>query len=193
MAHPQVADREREAEPVLVRDGVTVEEYLALPETTTPHNLIEGRLYLSAAPSPRHQEIVGRLFSHLLAFADGTGGRAYPSPTDFMLSDGAVVQPDISYIGPDRLDIVQQRVLGGPDIAIEVLSPGTRRFDRVRKLRTYEKNGVREVWLVDPDSQTVIVFFNAGTSWEREQSVLFGDDIPSAVAPIGSGGLEQFA
>ena len=193
MAQPQVADREREAEPVVVREGVTVEEYLAMPETTAPHNLIEGRLYMSAAPSPPHQEIVGRLFSRLLAFADETGGRAYPSPTDFMLSDGAIVQPDISYIGPDRLDIVRERVMGDPDIAIEVLSPGTRRFDRVRKLRTYEKNGVSEVWLVDPDSQTVIVFFNAGTTWEREQSVLFGDDIPSQIAHIGSGGLEQFA
>lgn len=193
MAQPQVADREREAEPVLVREGVTVEEYLALPETTTPHNLIEGRLYMSAAPSPRHQEIVLEIASRLHQVAKEQGGRAYVAPADYLLRDGTVVQPDVSFITADRLDIVQQRLVGSPDIAIEVLSPGTRRFDRVRKLRTYEKNGVREVWLVDPDSQTVIVFFNAGTSWEREQSVLFGDDIPSAVAPIGSGGLEQFA
>lgn len=193
MAQPQVVDVQREAEPALVKEGVTVEEYLAMPETTIQHNLIEGRLYVSAAPTPRHQEIVGRLFARLLGFADESGGRAYPAPTDFMLGDGAVVQPDIGYIGPDRLDIVQERVLGGPDIAIEILSPGTRRFDRVRKLRTYEKNGVREVWLVDPDSQTVIVFFNAGDSWLREQSVLFGDEIPSGIVHIGSGGLEQFA
>lgn len=193
MAQPQVADREREAEPVVVREGVTVEEYLAMPETTAPHNLIEGRLYMSAAPSPRHQEIVIELASRLHQFGKSHGGRAYVSPADYLLRDGTVVQPDVSYISPERLDIVQQRLVGAPDIAIEVLSPGTRRFDRVRKLRTYEKNGVSEVWLVDPDSQTVIVFFNAGTTWEREQSVLFGDDIPSQIAHIGSGGLEQFA
>jgi Uma2 family endonuclease len=164
-----------------------------MPETTTPHNLIEGRLFMSAAPTPRHQEIVGRLHVHLLAFADGVDARVYLSPPVCMLSDGTVVQPDISYISPERLDIVKERVVGAPDIAIEVLSPGTRRFDRVRKLRTYEKNGVPEVWLVDPDSQTVIVFFNGDGAWEREQSVLFGDAIPSAIAPVGSGGLEQFA
>ena len=193
MAQPQITDVEREAEPVLVKEGVTVEEYLAMPETATPHNLIEGRLFMSEAPTPRHQEIVGRLFVHMLAFADKSNGRAYLSPTDFMLKDGTVVQPDLSFIAPGRVDIVRDRVVGAPDIAIEVLSPGTRRFDRVKKLRTYEKNGVREVWLVDPDSQTVIVFFNGDAGWEGEQSVLFGDDIPSGVAPIGSGGLEQFA
>ncbi len=193
MAQPQLADIEREAEPVLVREGMTVEEYLAMPETTTPHNLIEGRLFMSAPPTPRHQEIVLELVSRLHVHAKAAGGRAYVSPTDFMLGDGTVVQPDIGYISPDRLDIVQERVVGAPDIAIEVLSPGTRRFDRVRKLRTYEKNGVREVWLVDPDSQTVILFFNGDAAWQREQSVLFGDDIPSTIAPIGSGGLEQFA
>ncbi len=193
MAQPQVADREREAEPVLVREGVTVEEYLGMPETAAPHNLIEGRLYMSAAPTPRHQEIVLELATRLHQVAKEAGGRAYVSPADYLLRDGTVVQPDVSFITATRLDIVQQRLVGAPDIAIEVLSPGTRRFDRVRKLRTYEKNGVREVWLVDPDSQTVIVFFNAGTNWEREQSVLFGDDIPSAIATVGTGGLEQFA
>jgi Uma2 family endonuclease len=193
MAQPQAADVEREAEPVVIKEGVTVEEYLAMPESMTPYNLIEGRLYMSAAPTPRHQEIVGRLYVNLIAFADPIGARVYLSPTDFMLSDGTVVQPDISYISPERLDIVRDRVVGAPDIAVEVLSPGTRRFDRVRKLRTYEKNGVREVWLIDPDGQTVTVFFNGGTQWDRERSGLFGDDIPSTIAPVGSGGLEQFA
>lgn len=193
MAQPQIADVQPEAEPALVKDGVTVEEYLAMPETSIAHNLIEGRLYVSAAPTPRHQEIVIELASRLHQIAKELGGRAYVSPSDYLLRDGTVVQPDLSFITANRLDIVQQRLMGPPDIAIEVLSPGTRRFDRVRKLRTYEMNGVREVWLVDPDSQTVILFFNGDTGWAREQSVLFGDAIPSGIVEIGSGGLEQFA
>lgn len=193
MAQPQVADVQREAEPALVKEGVTVEEYLAMPETTTPHNLIEGRLYVSEAPTPRHQEIVLELASRLHQIAKEVGGRVYVAPTDYMLGDGTIVQPDVSYIVAARLDMVQRQLIGPPDIAIEVLSPGTRRFDRIRKLRTYEKNGVREVWLVDPDSQTVIVFFGTDDSWSREQSVLFGDDIPSGIVQLGSGGLEEFA
>ncbi len=193
MAQPQLADVEREAEPVLVREGVTVEEYIAMPETTTPHNLIEGRLFMSAAPIFKHQSIVGELYFHLRQFAADSGGFVILSPMDCHLLNGAIVQPDVGYVSKERLDIVQHRIVGAPDIAIEVLSPGTRRFDRITKLGTYEKNGVREAWLVDPDGQTVTVFFNGDAAWQREQSVLFGDAIPSAMAPIGSGGLEQFA
>ena len=193
MAQPRLADTAREPEPVLVREGVTVEEYLAMPETTTPHNLIKGRLYTSPTPIVKHQDIVAELFAHLRTFSHEDGGHAFLSPMDCHLPDRSVVQPDVGYITSTRLGIIDRWVMGAPDIAIEVLSPGTRRFDRVKKLRTYEKNGVREVWLVDPDSQTVILFFNAGTACEREQSVLFGDPIPSTIAPLGTGGLEQFA
>lgn len=193
MAQPRAVDVEREGEPALVKEGVGIADYLAMPETTTPHNLIEGRLYMSPAPELLHQKIVGALFRALDDFARGNGGETFLSPMDCHLPDGSVLQPDVGYVAPGREEILQRWVMGPPDIAVEVLSPGTRRFDRVRKLRAYEKNGVREAWLVDPDSQTVIVFTGEANAWRREQSVLFGDPIPSELAPLGSAGLEQFA
>lgn len=191
-AQPRLKDIEREDEPLLVREGVTVEDYLAMPETVQPYNLIEGRLYMSPTPIMKHQDIVLELASRMRDLAREQGGRAFVSPMDCHLLDGSVLQPDVGYIAPDRLNIVDRWVTGAPDIAVEALSPGTRRFDRVKKLRSYEKNGVREVWLVDADAQTVTVFTGEDGKWQKEQSVLFGDDIPSAVAPIGSGGLEAF-
>lgn len=193
MAQPRLADVEREDEPVLVREGVGVEEYLAMPETTTAHNLIEGRLYMSPTPIFHHQRIVGALYRAIDDFARTNGGEAFLSPMDCHLPDGSVLQPDAGYVAAERLGIIDRWVMGAPDIVVEVLSPGTRRFDRVKKLRAYEKNGIREAWLVDPDSQTVIVFTGEDGQWQKEQSVLFGDPIPSALAPLGSGGLEQFA
>ncbi len=192
MAQPRVVEMEREDEPVLVREGVGVAEYLAMPETTTAHNLIDGRLYTSPAPEMRHQDIVMELATALRAFAQEHGGHAFVSPMDCHLPDGSVLQPDVGYVSAERADIIERWVMGAPDLVVEVLSPGTRRFDRVKKLRAYEKNGVREAWLVDPDSQTVIVFTGEENAWRKEQSVLFGDPIPSALAPLGSAGLEQF-
>ena len=64
---------------------------------------------------------------------------------------------------------------------IEVLSRGTRRFDRTKKLEIYPRNGGREAWFVDPESETVIVFTGEGKRWAREQSVPFGDPIPSSL------------
>ncbi len=192
-AQPQLAPPDFEPEPRLVREGMTVEEYLAMPESTQPSNLIEGRLYMSPTPIWRHQSIVGTVYVALRTFANESGGLAFISPMDCHLPNGSILQPDVGYITPDRVDIVDRWVMGAPDLVVEVLSPGTRRFDRNRKLQQYERNGVREVWLVDPSSQTVIVFSAEGNAWARERSVLFGESIPSDMVQVGTAGLEEFA
>ncbi len=191
-AQPKFANLEQEDEPVLVREGVTTEEYLAMPETVQPYNLIEGRLYMSPTPIMRHQDIVLQLAVKMHAFEATAGGKAIVSPMDCHFPDGSVLQPDVAYISPERLSIIDRWVMGAPDLVIEVLSPGTRRFDRNRKLAVYERNGVPEAWLVDPSSFTGIVFSGENNAWVRERSVLFGDDIPSDLVNVGSAGLEEF-
>ncbi|MBI4330163.1 MAG: Uma2 family endonuclease [Chloroflexi bacterium] len=69
-----------------------------------------------------------------------------------------VVQPDILYVSRDRLNVVtREEVHGVPDLVIEILSPGTADKDRGLKRRLYARHGVRELWLVDPEGETIEV------------------------------------
>lgn len=186
-AAPQTVHEE--GEPLAVREGITADEYFRMPETVIPHNLIDGVLYMSPSPFWRHQKIVGDLYDAMRHVARELGGSALISPMDCRLPDGSVVQPDVGYIAPESLGIIHDHIVGPPDLVIEVLSRGTRRFDRTKKLAVYARNGVREAWLVDPDSETVIVFTGDGGRWIREQSILFGEPIPSFVLPPATYGL----
>lgn len=175
--------------PALVATGMTADEYFAGPETLQPHNLIEGLLYVSPFPFWKHQRIVLCLTIATEAFAVEHGGATILSPMDCRLADNTVVQPDIGYIAPGREHIIQDHVMGAPDLVIEVLSRGTRRFDRTKKLDAYGRNGVREAWIVDPETESVTLFFGDGERWLEETSVLFGDAVPSRVIDIGDAGL----
>ncbi len=180
-----------DGEPVVIAEGMTAEEYFRLPETMVQHNLIDGKLYMSPSPFARHQAIVMELAGSVHDFVRDQGGVMFVSPMDCKLPDGSVLQPDVLYIAPERAGIVEGHVMGAPDVVIEVLSRGTRRFDRRKKLQKYERNGVREAWVVDPEGQTVIVFTRVEGRWVREQSALFGEQIPSAIVDIGAGGLSE--
>ena len=72
------------------------------------------------------------------------------APTDTVLADHSVVQPDLLYISAARRHIVKERVEGAPELVVEILSTKTTRRDRVEKLKLYAESGVKEYWLVDP-------------------------------------------
>jgi len=142
---------------------MTYEEFMALPDVEGQHcELIEGELYLNAAPFPRHQRIVRALFRALdHYFEQHGGGEVWFAPLDFVLSRENVLEPDLAVIKTERATIVgPKNVEGPPDIAIEVHSEGTRRKDRVIKRRVYERYGVAEIWLVDPEDRSVTVIRN---------------------------------
>ncbi|HUF57452.1 MAG TPA: Uma2 family endonuclease, partial [Thermohalobaculum sp.] len=127
--------------------------YLALPDEPRCE-LLYGRLQLMAAPTVRHQDVVGRIFRVLLDLADHSGGRTVVSPVDVVLADHSIVQPDVIYVSRERSSIVRSRVEGAPDLVVEILSPGTARHDLGEKLRLYAESGVAEYWIVDPGLET---------------------------------------
>ncbi|MEX2093441.1 MAG: Uma2 family endonuclease [Pirellulales bacterium] len=125
------------------------DDYWNLPEGE-PVELIRGRLIVSPAPNTLHQTIVGLLTVLLFGIARRSGGRALASPVDVVLDDHTILQPDVLYVRRERRGIIQERVVGPPDLLIEVLSPSNSRRDRVDKLSLYAQYGVAEFWIVDP-------------------------------------------
>lgn len=123
--------------------------------------LIEGIPYaMSPAPAPRHQAISGELHAQLHAFLKGKPCKLYAAPFDVRLNaddeDDTVVQPDLVVIC-DSSKIDDKGCKGAPDLVIEILSPSTARHDRMVKFQQYQQAGVREYWIVDPDTKTVQV------------------------------------
>lgn len=158
---------------------MTADDLLALPEDGLRHELIDGEHYVTPSPRYAHQAVVGNLHLALGLHLRGTPvGVAVLGPFDIVLSRYDVVVPDLVYFTNERLQKVvgEQNAQGPPNLAIEVLSPSTRRRDEVLKRRLYERSGVDEYWLVDPELATVKIYrAEAGRFTRTELSVEDGD------------------
>ena len=127
--------------------------------------IISGEPFMMATPSSGHQAISMEISRQLANFLEGKQCKVFPAPFGVRLfeQDGdrpeevdTVVEPDISVIC-DRNKIDKHGCKGAPDLIIEILSPSTRRHDRIVKLNLYQRAGVREYWMVDPENQSVMV------------------------------------
>jgi Uma2 family endonuclease len=95
-------------------------------------------------------------------------GRVFVAPFDVVFSDIDVVEPDLLYIARERFHVLTAaHVRGAPDLAVEILSPGTRRTDEITKRRLYERFGVAEYWVVDPELDTIKIYRRRAVSFER--------------------------
>lgn len=138
----------------------TYDDMLAeLPETNLPVELWDGELVMSPTPNPSHQTIVFRFARHLEDFVLAKkAGAVFVSPLDVALSQHRVIQPDIFFISNANRDIIQDRIRGVPDLAVEVISQSSWKRDRVEKKALYEQVGIAEYWIVDPESRSIEVF-----------------------------------
>ena len=138
----------------------TYDEMLAeLPESNLPLELWDGEIVASPTPTPSHQTIVGGFCRAIDDFVRTTkAGRVFIGPLDVALSQHRVVQPDLFFISNANLGIIQDRIRGVPDLAVEVISRGSWKRDRVEKKALYEQVGIAEYWIVDPESRSIEVF-----------------------------------
>jgi len=139
---------------------LTYEDYLYFPEDGKRHELIDGEHYVSPAPNLKHQTAVVNLTSDLRDFVRPRNlGRVWTAPVDVLLSDYDVVQPDLVFLSKDRMDLAADgaNIKGAPDLVVEVFSPTTRRTDAITKRNLYQKFGVQEYWLVDPELEIIQV------------------------------------
>ena len=123
------------------------------------YEIIDGELHaMSPAPSWRHQEISSNLHGQLHVFLKNKKCKVFAAPFDVRLSadekDDTVVQPDLVVIC-DHSKLSGTGCIGAPDLVIEILSPSTLRLDRADKLLLYQRTGVQEYWIADPEAKTV--------------------------------------
>ena len=125
--------------------------------------LIDGIPYaMSPSPSRTHQRILVELLGQFRDFLKGKPCEVFPAPFDVRLNalgndDFDVFQPDILVVC-DEAKLDEKGCNGAPDMVIEILSPSTAMRDRLLKFNAYQRAGVREYWIVDPDSTTVQAF-----------------------------------
>jgi Uma2 family endonuclease len=143
---------------------LTYDELLALQDL--PENdglrleLIEGELFASAAPNLFHQRVLVKMTVTLEPYAYSRKlGVVFVAPTEVRLASDVVVQPDIIFVSRERMHILKSRTIeGAPDLVVEILSPSNRRVDLTRKKAVYERLGVPEYWIVDPEAFNVTIF-----------------------------------
>lgn len=138
---------------------LTYDDFLSFPDDGLRHELIDGAHYVTPAPSIKHQRILRELLLALGAYFETTPiGEVFCAPADVVLSDHDVVEPDLLVVLSDQADIITEKhVRGAPAIVVEILSPTTRRVDLQVKRDLYDRVGVLEYWLVDPDRDTMTI------------------------------------
>ena len=177
-----------------VRRKLTYEDYLLFPEDGQQHEILDGEHYVMPAPSFGHQGISGNLYFALTLFLrQHQLGFVRYAPLDVILSAHDVVEPDLLFISNERAGIIQAaNVQGAPDLVIEILSDSTRRKDETLKRDLYERSGVREYWIVDPQASRVRIFRRSGVRFLAAQEVsAAGKDVlttpllPGFQLPVG--------
>ena len=168
----------------------TYDDYLQWPGDTR-YELIDGEVFrLAPTPLIEHQEVAGEVYCQLRKQLDGKPCRPYIAPVDVRLprkdeADAAidtVVQPDVLVVcDPSKID--RRGVRGAPDWLLEVLSPSTAAHDQIAKLRTYERAGVREYWLVHPGDRTLTVYVLETGQYGRPDIYELKDATPIGVLP----------
>ncbi|MGQ0624308.1 MAG: Uma2 family endonuclease [Sporichthyaceae bacterium] len=167
----------------LARSGpYTVAELDTMPDDGQRYEIIDGMLHVSPAPSWEHQEVVGALFVALRAAAP-VDLRVMISPFDVRMDEHNVVEPDV-LVGR-YVDFRTRGLMAAPLLAVEVLSPSTRLYDRNIKKAHYERIGTASYWLLDPTEPGTLEVFelDAGGHYQLVATAT-GDEVHRAGLPF---------
>ncbi len=127
----------------------TYADYLTI-EDEKRYEVYEGELIMVPAPTTTHQGVsweIERIIGNFVV--ENNLGKLFDAPTDVVLSEDVVLQPDILFISKEREKIIEERaIMGAPDLIVEILSPSSTYYDVVKKKEMYRRYGVKEYWLV---------------------------------------------
>jgi len=171
---------------------LTYDDFVLFPDDGKRHELIDGEHYVTPSPNIGHQRILGHLHVLIATWLEShTIGQVFLSPLDVVFTQFDVVEPDLVYCSNQRAAqiLTPQNVQGVPELVVEIASPGTRRRDETVKRRLYERSGVSEYWMIDPEVDVVRVYRREGEAFGRasELSRERGDVLITPLLP----GLEM--
>jgi len=167
---------------------LTYDDFVLFPDDGKRHELIDGEHYVTPSPKTRHQQISVNLVLLIGGWLETHPiGRVFHGPFDVVFSNFDVVEPDLLYMSNQRAaDVITPlHVRGTPELVVEIASRGTRKRDETTKRRLYERCGVSDYWVVDPDTEVVRVYQRTEDKFGRpiELSRETGDILTTALLP----------
>src|SRR5919107_3192891 len=139
---------------------LTYDDLRDMPDDGQRYEIIGGELIVTPAPTSGHQRVLRRLVRMLDDYANQfNAGEVFFAPFDVVLSRNDAVEPDLVFLSAARPRVPNEdnSIDYAPDLVVEVVSPSSRRVDRVRKMALYARSGVPEYWIVDPGERTLVV------------------------------------
>ena len=172
---------------------MTYDDYLNLPDDER-YELIGGELYMTPAPKIFHQEILKNIANLLTNHVnEKEAGKVLFAPVDVKLTETEVVQPDILFIHKNRSHIIKEAFIAdAPDLTVEIVSEGTRDRDTVQKKTLYYRHGVKEYWLVDPDTKSVTLLTPGSKSYDIQATYETDQALASPLLPDFQPQITQF-
>lgn len=136
---------------------LTYAEYKCFPDDGRRHEVIDGEHLVNPAPSTYHQTLSRRIQFQLYAQIEQTGlGQVFDAPVDLQLSESDIVQPDLVVVLEARRRIITPtKIKGTPDLVVEIVSESSAATDRTLKKELYQRSGIPEYWVVDPEDHVV--------------------------------------
>ena len=165
---------------MVTKTKLTYQDYAKTPDDER-YELIDGELLVVPAPNIAHQGSHASLGSLMWSFVRQHDlGRVFLAPTDVVLSDTDVVQPDVLFISKEREHIISEaNIQGAPDLVVEILSPSTSRRDWREKRQLYAEHGVGEYWTADASNKVVYVMLLKNGVLEIVETYASGDVLTS--------------
>jgi Uma2 family endonuclease len=146
------------------KTALSVEEFAALPNDGMKHELNEGELIVMPPPKPRHGDCQVKLCSALHEFVTAHDLGILFTESGYRLTSHTVRGPDVSFVSKSRLQNPDEYFEGGPDLAVEIVSPGDDASDLREKIQQYLSAGTSAVWVVYPRSRQIEIHTQDKTS-----------------------------
>jgi Uma2 family endonuclease len=167
---------------------LTYDDFVHFPDDGRRHELIDGEHYVTPSPNTKHQRTSGTLYFLIRTWLEAHPiGQMFAAPYDVVFSEFDVVEPDLLYLSNERAAqvLTPLHARGIPELVIEIASKGTRRRDETIKRRLYERVGVSEYWIVDPEIDVVRVHRRQDERFGRpiERSREAGDVLTTPLLP----------